>query len=142
MGGDAGAGAAGAWRDKRGLRNRGRGWLRVKYVFHAGDSLHLTGAELFQIGGQIAYGFVLAVLQGLETLGIRRVSVVNLPEDQVVIVMELVPQEGVGGQCQQADIDNEGREIVYALVVVPGGFQRMLEVLMPVFGAGLPCVLG
>ena len=39
-------------------------------------------------------------------------------------------------------MDYEGWEVIHTLIVVLGGLQRMLEVLMPVFGTRLPCVLG
>jgi hypothetical protein len=70
----------------------------VQYDFQIRNVIHFMGAALLQVGRHIANGLVLTAFQGMETLGIRGICVINPSEEQVVVVVKLVPQTGVGGQ--------------------------------------------
>ena len=82
---------------------------------HIGDGASATG---FQQGGQAADGGVAVAFQRLEKIGLGGLVEIAFGEDQVIIVV-MLPQIGVGGDGQQAEMDYQGREIVYVGAIIP-----------------------
>ena len=70
-----------------------------------------------------------------------RVGIVIPGKEQIFFIIK-GPQAGVGGDGKQAEVDYQGREVIYVIVIV---FRRPLGVLVvPVaqFRAGFPSKLG
>lgn len=58
------------------------------------------------------------MLQPLEEFGAFWSGVIVPSKYEVVVVMELPPQAAVGSDSEKAEIDYQGREVVYIIVVV------------------------